>query len=59
MPTDGDGFVAWFEALKEHGPGQGDPLFRWLADSADRDAIRWFFEQEAAGEVPDSTIWSR
>lgn len=50
-PTDADGFVAWFEALKQHGPGQGDPLFPWLAEEASRDELRWFFEQEAAGEA--------
>ncbi|MEI9927294.1 MAG: iron-containing redox enzyme family protein [Sphingomonas sp.] len=50
-PTDADGFIAWFEALKQHGPGQGDPLFPWLAERADRDQLRWFFEQEAAGEA--------
>lgn len=50
-PTDPDGFVAWFEALKADGPGQGDPLFPWLATTADRDQLRWFFEQEAAGEA--------
>lgn len=50
-PTDADGFIAWFEALKEDGPGQGDPLFPWLAEEASRDELRWFFEQEAAGEA--------
>jgi hypothetical protein len=50
-PTDPEGFIAWFENLKETGPGQGDPLFPWLAESADRDELRWFFEQEAAGEA--------
>ena len=50
-PTDPDGFIAWFEALKADGPGQGDPLFPWLATTADRDQLRWFFEQEAAGEA--------
>jgi len=50
-PTDADGFVAWFEALKEDGPGQGDPLFPWLAERADEAQLRWFFEQEAAGEA--------
>ena len=50
-PTDPDGFVAWFERLKEVGPGQGDRLFPWLAEQATRDEIRWFFEQEAAGEA--------
>jgi len=51
VPTDPDGFVAWFEGLKEVGPGQGDPLFPWLAEQATADQLRWFFEQEAAGEA--------
>ncbi|MDB5685096.1 MAG: hypothetical protein JWM75_2794, partial [Sphingomonas bacterium] len=51
VPTDVDGFVAWFEALKDNGPGQGDALFPWLAQEATRDELRWFFEQEAAGEA--------
>jgi hypothetical protein len=50
-PTDADGFVAWFENLKHVGAGQGDPLFPWLADIASHDELRWFFEQEAAGEA--------
>ena len=50
-PTDPNGFIAWFEHLKEAGPGQGDPLFPWLAEQADRDELTWFFEQEAAGEA--------
>lgn len=51
VPRDADGFIAWFEGLQQTGPGQGDPLFPWLADHADRDAIRWFLQQEAAGEA--------
>jgi hypothetical protein len=50
-PTGADGFIAWFEDLKATGPGQGDPLFPWLAEEADTDQLRWFFEQEAAGEA--------
>lgn len=50
-PTDPEGFVDWFEGLKIHGPGQSDPLFPWLAESASRDEIRWFLQQEAAGEA--------
>jgi hypothetical protein len=50
-PTDPDGFIAWFEALKQHGPGQHDRLFPWLAEEAGRDQIRWFLSQEAAGEA--------
>ncbi len=51
VPQDADGFITWFEGLKDSGPGQGDPLFPWLAEEADRDQLRWFFEQEAAGEA--------
>lgn len=50
-PTDEDGFVAWFEGLKDTGPGQKDPLFHWLAESATREEMSWFLEQEAAGEA--------
>jgi hypothetical protein len=51
LPTDADGFIAWFEDLKAHGPGQGDPLFDWLAEEASLDELRWFLTQEAAGEA--------
>lgn len=51
VPTEAAAFVEWFEALKADGPGQGDPLFPWLAEEASRDELRWFFEQEAAGEA--------
>jgi hypothetical protein len=50
-PTDPDGFIAWFEALLRTGPGQGDPLFPWLAEAASLDELRWFLGQEAAGEA--------
>jgi len=50
-PTDADGFVAWFEELKASGPGQNDPLFPWLAEEASKDELRWFLQQEAAGEA--------
>jgi len=50
-PTDPDGFVAWFEQLEQTGPGQGDPLFPWLAEEASAEQLKWFFEQEAAGEA--------
>jgi hypothetical protein len=44
-------FVGWFEALQENGPGQGDPLFPWLREEARLDQMRWYLEQEAAGEA--------
>lgn len=51
VPTEADAFIAWFEELKQTGPGQGDPLFPWLAEKASRDELRWFLQQEAAGEA--------
>jgi len=50
-PDDAAGFVAWFEELKASGPGQNDPLFPWLAEEASKDELRWFLQQEAAGEA--------
>ncbi len=50
-PRDADGFVAWFEELEHTGPGQGDPLFPWLAETASMDEMRWFLTQEVAGEA--------
>ena len=50
-PTDPDGFVKWFGSLEHTGPGQGDPLFPWLAEEASMDEMRWFLTQEVAGEA--------
>ena len=50
-PTDADGFVAWFEELDRSGPGQSDPLFKWLAERATMAEMRWFLTQEVAGEA--------
>ncbi len=50
-PTDPAGFVAWYEDLERTGPGQGDPLFPWLAETASLDDMRWFLTQEVAGEA--------
>jgi len=50
-PRGPEAFVAWFETLKENGPGQGDPLFPWLAERATLEEMRWFVKQEAAGEA--------
>jgi hypothetical protein len=51
IPQDVDGFIAWFERLRETGPGQGDPLFPWLAAHATHDQMKWFLYQEVAGEA--------
>jgi hypothetical protein len=50
-PREPAAFVGWFESLKQSGPGQGDPLFPWLAKEATLDEMRWFLRQEAAGEA--------
>jgi len=50
-PLDADGFVRWFEGLRETGPGQGDPLFPWLEQHASLEQVKWFLEQEMAGEA--------
>src|SRR5437763_8666889 len=51
IPATVEGFVDWFEGLKKTGPGQGDPLFPWLATTAGLEEMRWFVEQEVAGEA--------
>lgn len=51
VPTDPDGFIGWFESLRDAGPGQWDPLFDWLATDADLAQMKWFLTQEAAGEA--------
>ena len=48
---DSDHFVRWFENLAVVGPGQGHPLFAWLAEKADLAQMRWFLTQEASGEA--------
>ena len=50
-PRDPDGFIAWFEDLEHTGPGQNDPLFPWLAETATMEEMRWFLTQEVAGEA--------
>jgi len=45
------GFVTWFEALGQDGPGQNDSLFPWLAREATMDQMKWFLTQEIAGEA--------
>jgi hypothetical protein len=51
VPRSPDGFVHWFEELRETGPGQGDPLFPYLAEKATLPQMRWFIAQEMAGEA--------
>lgn len=50
-PTDPDGFDAWLTDLTKTGPGQGDPLFPWLANDCSMAAMKWFLAQEVAGEA--------
>jgi hypothetical protein len=51
IPVDVELFIAWFERLRDNGPGQGDPLFPWLAAQANLEQMKWFIEQEVAGEA--------
>src|ERR1700735_1768990 len=49
IPEQADAFVSWFEQLKHDGPGQGDPLFPWLAAAAPYETRRWFLPHDGAG----------
>lgn len=51
VPSAPDAFIAWFEGLKDGGPGQWDQLFPWLATEATLGEMKWFLTQEAAGEA--------
>ena len=51
VPSEARAFVSWFQELEHNGPGQDDPLFPWLAESANIDQMRWFLNQELAGEA--------
>jgi hypothetical protein len=51
IPSSEDSFIEWFEGLKATGPGQGDPLFPWLANEATVEQMTWFLLQEVAGEA--------
>lgn len=51
IPSEVDDFIAWFERLKHVGPGQGDPLFPWLATNASLEQMTWFLSHEVAGEA--------
>lgn len=51
VPRDAQRFAAWFEGLRETGPGQYDPLFDFLARDATCEQVRWFVCQEVAGEA--------
>ncbi|MBV9394270.1 MAG: iron-containing redox enzyme family protein [Methylobacteriaceae bacterium] len=50
-PPDPDGFDAWLTDLTATGPGQGDPLFPWLADTCSMEQMKWVLAQEVAGEA--------
>ncbi len=51
MPYEADAFMQWFDNLKSEAPGQDDALFPWLANKATMKQMRWFLQQEAAGEA--------
>lgn len=47
-PRDADAFVEWFRALAES--GGRDPLFPFLAERASLFELRWYLNQELAGD---------
>lgn len=50
-PRQPEAFAAWFDALRDDGPGQHDVLFDYLAEQATVDQMRWFLVQELATEA--------
>jgi hypothetical protein len=46
LKSDWESYVEYLEDLEEHGPGQEDPLFDWLARFAGREQLSWFARQE-------------
>jgi pyrroloquinoline quinone (PQQ) biosynthesis protein C len=50
-PQEPGAFLAWYDELKQSGPGQYDPLFEFLATKATYEQMRWFVQQEFAGEA--------
>ncbi len=51
VPTTEEGFITWYQELLASGPGQHHLLFNWLATEATLDEMRWFIQQEVAGEA--------
>ena len=45
------GSLSGSNGSRSSGPGQGDPLFPWLATSANLEQMTWFVLQEVAGEA--------
>jgi hypothetical protein len=50
VPTTERGFIAWFDDVVQSSPAQHDPFFPWLAERASLPQMRWFLEQELAGD---------
>src|SRR6476620_1350566 len=51
IPLDVDAFIAWFERLRDNGPGQCDPLFPWLAAPVSLEQLNWLIVQDVADEA--------
>ena len=51
VPQSVDGFLDWLDDMQQNGPGQNDPLFGWLEQTATQAEFRWFLQQEVAGEA--------
>lgn len=51
MPDAPREFIAWFEQLRQSGPGQQHDFFDWIAEACTDEEMRWFLRQEVAGEA--------
>jgi hypothetical protein len=52
VPTQPRDLADWLEGLRETSARQGQTLYHWLAESADRNAVCWYLSQEAgSGEM--------
>lgn len=50
VPATERGFVVWFDDVAQNSPARHDALFPWLAERASLPQMRWFLEQELAGD---------
>lgn len=52
LPSQPRELADWLEGLRETSARQGQTLYHWLANEADRDAVGWYLAQEAgSGEM--------
>ena len=56
-PDEAQAFVEWFESLRQTGPGQGDPLFPWLAERATTARASWLLRPRCSWRSGRSVLW--